>query len=309
MSPKEGKERPIVVGIGEVLWDLLPGGRALGGAPINVACHAAQLGAAATAVSAVGDDAFGREIIERLHGFGLDTAHMGVVQKFPTGTVGVTLDAHGVPTFTIHQPVAWDEIRMTDNVRALARTADAVAFGSLAQRSPTSRQSIGEFLDATPKDCIRVFDINLRQQFYTAEIITASLRRATVLKVNDTELPVIADLLGLHGEETDLLKALVMAYKLQLVILTKGAQGSRMMSADEDVAHPGCKAKVVDSVGAGDSFTATATMGLLRGLSLSRIQDAANRVAAYVCSQSGAVPVLPKELQLTTECTETEKQR
>jgi len=289
-------KRPVFVGIGELLWDLLPGGRALGGAPVNVACHAAQLGAAATAASAIGRDALGRGIVERLHGMGMDTGCVQVRRECPTGTVSVALDAAGVPTFTIHKNVAWDHIRLTPELRRRAAQADAVAFGSLAQRGAGSRATIRAVLDATKPSCIRVFDINLRQQFYSAEVVKASLKRATVLKVNDGELPVVGELLRMRGGETALMRALLETHGLRLVVLTKGAHGSRMMTADRDIAHPGCTAKVVDTVGAGDAFTAAVTMGLLRGRELERIQDMANRVAAYVCSQPGAVPVLPGEL-------------
>jgi fructokinase len=296
MSLEEREERPLCVGIGEVLWDLLPAGRSLGGAPINAAAHAAQLGAKAAAISGLGDDAEGGEILERLRALQMDVAGVRVVRGLPTGLVDVKLNDAGVPIFSIRVPAAWDAIEMDATVEQLARTADAVMFGSLAQRDQRSRKAIREFLHAVRPECLKVFDVNLRQPFYSTEVIRSSLELADVLKLNDAELPVLADSLEIAGDETARLRAVRERFNLDLVVYTRGDRGSRMVTADRDESHPGYPAEVVDTVGAGDAFTAAVTVGLLRGLQLESLQEVANRVAAFVCSQPGAVPPLPEEI-------------
>jgi len=296
MSTELPRSRPLCVGIGEVLWDLLPSGKAIGGASLNVVAHAVQLGARGAIVSEVGDDADGWEIRRRLQVLGVDPTGMRVRPDLPTGLVDVQLDASGVPTFTIRAPAAWDAITMDAGREKLAGEADAVVFGSLAQRDPRSREGIGSFLCALRPGCLKVFDINLRPPFISAPVIIDSLELADVLKLNDAELPVLAEILGLAGNETDRLRALRKRFDLDLVVYTRGEQGSRLLSAAGDESHPGCPANVVDTVGAGDAFTAAVTVGCLRGLELTRLQELANRVAAFVCSQAGAVPLLPKEL-------------
>lgn len=289
--------RPIAVGLGEVLWDLLPAGKQLGGAPANFAYHAQQLGAQSSVVSAVGADALGDEIAARVAALGLDVSQIARDRDHPTGTVSVKLDAAGVPEYVIHTGVAWDFIPHTAALDALAGRTDVVCFGSLAQRSPTSRQTIRAFLAATRRDhCLRVFDINLRQNYFDADIVHRSLELANVLKLNDQELPVIAKLLTLGGEEGDVVAELIKRYPLRLVALTRGDKGSSLFSRDAASHHRGYPTKLVDTVGAGDSFTAAVAIGLLRGLPLDKINDAANRLAAYVCSQHGAMPPMPREL-------------
>lgn len=272
---------PRVFSLGEVLWDLLPSGPVLGGAPANFACHARALGAETTLVSRVGDDESGREILARLPHDAIQ-----VDPKRPTGTVSVTLEA-GQPHYTIHENVAWDAIEPDTHVRE----ADAVCFGSLAQRSSISRVSIQQMVAATRPDALRVFDINLRQSFYSREVIETSLALANVLKLNDAELPVIEEMFALRGIET-----IAVRFDLRAVALTRGAAGSALWADGARVEHPGVPATVRDTIGAGDSFTAALTLGLLAGRPLDRILDHANRVAAYVCSQSGATPPLPPEL-------------
>lgn len=297
MSTDTDADKPFCVGIGEVLWDLLPGGKALGGAPVNVAAHASQLGASGAAVSAVGNDADGLEILKRLRVLQVDVAGVRLAKDLPTGMVDVKLDEAGVPTFTIRAPAAWDAIEMDAELARLAGIADAVVFGSLAQRDPRSRESIRRFLRAVRPGCLKVFDVNLRRPYYTADVIHSSLELADVLKLNDAELPVLAGMLALAGDETSLLHAVRERFDLDLLVFTKGGQGSRMVTVQRDESHPGCPAQVVDTVGAGDAFTAAVTVGLLRGLQLDRIQELANRVAAFVCSQPGAVPQLPEEIR------------
>lgn len=290
-----------IVGLGEVLWDLLPGGRQFGGAPANFAYHAAVQGAQAKVVSSVGRDELGEEILHRIDAMGLSRKTVAIDDTHPTGTVSVQLDSQGKPEYIIHTDVAWDFIPQTPEILSLAERTDAVCFGSLAQRSPVSRATIRAFLAATPPECLRIFDINLRQQFYNAEIIAASLEAAEVLKLNDEELPIVGSLLALKGDEEMLLGALLEKYALTAVALTKGSQGSVLASPSGRSVHPGISAKIADTVGAGDSFTAVLATGLLHGWDLDTINDRANRVAAYVCTQSGAAPALPEELKFDTE--------
>jgi fructokinase len=273
-----------IVSVGEVLWDLLPAGPVLGGAPANFACHARALGADTTLVSRVGDDDLGREILRRLDAH--DAVQMDTQR--PTGTVSVQLSADGQPQYTIHENAAWDAIEADD----CAREADAVCFGSLAQRSPISRASIRQMIALTRADALRVFDINLRQSFYSCELIEASLTLANVLKLNDAELPVLEEMFALHG-----LKAIAEHFALRTIALTRGGQGSVIFDRGEFSEHPGIAATVRDTIGAGDAFTAALTLGLLADWPLPRINQRANEVAAFVCSQSGATPALPAALR------------
>ena len=279
-----------MVGLGEVLWDMFPDGRQLGGAPANFAFHAQCLGAAGTVVSAVGDDELGREILARLDAMGLDRSCVAVEPAHPTGTVTVELDDRGKPHYTINENVAWDHIPASGDMLALARRADAVCFGSLAQRSPDSRNAIRAFLDATRCECVRLFDINLRPPYVDREIIEDSLRRAGSLKLSDDELPVLADLLSLPGDESDFLDEIVSGFDLNMVILTKGSKGSRLRTPSADCSRAGIATTIADTVGAGDSFNAAVVMGLLAGLSIEQINDGANRLASFVCANKGATP-------------------
>jgi len=287
---------PIVVGLGEILWDLLPDGKQLGGAPANFAWHAQCLGAAGAVVSAVGDDELGREILTRLGAMHLDRSHVAVDAGHPTGTVTVTLDAGGKPHYTINEQVAWDYIPATDAVLALAGRADAVCFGSLAQRASASRRTIRAFLAAVRPGCIRLFDINLRKPFIDRRAIVESLGLTDVLKLSDDEMPVLADLLKLPGSETEFLAAMIDRFGLDMVILTKGRHGSRLRTPKADCSRAGIETVVADTVGAGDSFNAAVVMGLLAGHDIERINDYANRLAAFVCSQKGATPRPPAAL-------------
>ena len=280
--------KKVIVGIGEILWDILPGGKALGGAPANFAYHASRLGEEGWAVSAVGDDPLGAEIMEIVAEKRLN--HLIAVTDQPTGTVRVSLDAKGVPSYNITEDVAWDNIPFTPEMEALAVRADAVCFGSLVQRM-ASRDSVLRFLRATRPEALRVFDINLRQHYYSREVIDESLKLADILKINDEEIRIVADMFGLGDDDTAACRALIARYGLQLVILTKGADGSEVITADESFPQKAGKVKVVDTVGAGDSFTAAFVVAYLRGLSLSDAQRLANETAAYVCSCKGAMPL------------------
>jgi len=287
---------PLVIGIGELLWDLLPDGRQMGGAPANFAFHARTLGASSAIVSAVGDDRSGRDILEELGRRKLERGGIAVVSGAPTGTVTVVLDAGGIPRYTIHEGVAWDVIPWSAGLGELAAHADAVCFGSLAQRSPVSRATIGAFLDATRPDCLRVLDLNLRQSYFDRDLILSLLGRATVLKLNGEELGTVSRMLALPGSESQALAGLLEAYPLSLIALTKGPSGSRLFGPGVDIIHPGQPVETADTVGAGDAFTAALVTGMLRHKSWPEIGERANRIAGYVCSRNGAWPELPAEL-------------
>jgi fructokinase len=286
---------PVVVGLGEILWDVFPEGKQLGGAPLNFSHHCAQLGAEAYPVSAVGPDADGAEIRQILAAKNLPDLHVLTDPAHPTGRVNVTLK-DGKPTYEILRDVAWDYIRFDENLRNLAARADAACFGSLAQRNSASREAIHAFLDAMRPDSLRIFDINLRQDFYSREIIESSLRRANILKLSDEELPVLAAMFDLPGDASAQLRRLRELFDLRLVAYTRGGSGSLLLTATESSDHLGLPTEVLDTVGAGDSFTATLCTGLLQNLPLAEINIRANRVAAFVCSQAGATPTLPRHI-------------
>jgi len=294
----QSDRRPVVVGLGEVLWDLLPGGKQLGGASANFAYHAQMLGAESWLVSRVGDDPLGREILARLQALQMATDGVTVDPRAPTGTVAIEVSAEGQPRFTICENVAWDQLAVTEFALAKVVRADAVCFGSLAQRHETSRAAIRSLVAATRPDALRIFDINLRQQFFSLAVIEASLQLANVLKINDEELPVLARLFGLQGGPAEQLAGLAQRFDLRLVALTRGARGSLFYSQGSYSEMAGLATHVVDTVGAGDSFTAMLTLGLLAGWELDRINRCANEVAAYVVSQPGATPRLPAHLCL-----------
>ena len=283
-------DKHLIVGLGEILWDLLPGGKQLGGAPANFAYHAMALGAESHPVSAVGDDGPGAEILARLGDAGLDTRTVAVLPGRPTGTVTVKLDAGGIPDFTIHEGVAWDHIPFSPGLKNLAAETDAVCFGTLAQRSDTSRTTIRRFLECTQPDCLRICDVNLRQKFYSRGIIHESLVLSDVLKLNDQELPVLAKLLSMKGTESAIIAELFSVYELDLVALTLGEKGSRLFRRDDESFLEAPKVRVADTVGAGDAFTAALAVGLLTGLPLRTLHENATRLAAFVCTQRGAMP-------------------
>jgi len=284
----------IVAGLGEILWDLLPDGKQLGGAPANFAYHTKVLGADAWVVSRVGDDGLGREILARADGLKLQRECLTMDPEHATGTVSVELDGAGVPKYVIHENVAWDFIPVTEELLGLAGRADAVCYGTLGQRGRVSREAIRSFLGATREDCLRVFDINLRQHFFGREILDWTLGKSTVVKLNDEELPVVAATLGFDiGEEDKFVEALQQAYGVKVVAVTRGVRGSVLYAGGRRSEHGGVRVEVVDTVGAGDAFTAALAMGLFRGQDLDEINERANRIAAYVCTQKGATPEMP----------------
>jgi fructokinase len=285
-----------LVGIGEVLWDLFPGGRQLGGAPANFAYHAGALGAEAWVVSRVGRDEAGRDLLRRLEQLGVRTDGVEVDPLAPTGTVTVAVAADGQPRFTIHEDAAWDRLADGASARVVA-DADAVCFGTLAQRSNTTRQTIHALLRSVPPKCWRILDVNLRQHYYSRAVVEGSLALANVLKVNDTELLRLTELFGLPGDEREQLAELARRFQLRAVACTRGGHGSLVYWEGQWSEHPGIATQVVDTVGAGDAFTAALALGLLAGWSLADLHQRAGEVAAYVCSQPGATPELPQHLR------------
>ncbi len=282
-----------VVGVGELLWDLLPSGKQLGGAPANFAYITKLLGDAGIPASRIGNDALGDEAIERLHQLGLDSSFVGRDAAYPTGTVKVEIDERGQPCFEILQPVAWDFLEWAREWKGLAAEADAVCFGSLAQRSPQSRETILSFVRATRPESLRVFDVNLRQNFYSRHVLAESMKLATIVKLNHEELPKIMRLFELENRgEQDSAQRLRSLHDLELICVTRGNHGSLLVSADDSSEHPGFRVKVADTVGAGDAFTAALVHGYLRKTPLSKINETANRVGAWVASESGATPAL-----------------
>ena len=279
--------KKIIVGIGEILWDMLPSGKALGGAPANFAYHAGRLGEEGWAVSAVGDDALGREILDLVASKGLHS--MIAVTDKPTGTVQVELDDRGVPAYSIMEDVAWDNIPFTPEMEELAKRADAVCFGSLVQRM-NSRSPVMRFIRAMRPDALKVFDINLRQHYYSCEVIVESLMLADILKINDEEIRIVAGMLGLSDDAVTACRELIGSFGLRLVILTKGPEGSEVITADKVIPQGVDDVEIVDTVGAGDSFTAAFTVAYLRGDTLAEAQRLASATASYVCSRKGAMP-------------------
>ena len=290
-----------IVAVGEVLWDVLPSGPQLGGAPANFAYHARALGADARLVTRVGRDPLGDRVLDRFRQLNLPVDAVQVDPGLATGTVEVALDAHGHPRYTIRTGVAWDAIEADAAALALARQADAVCFGSLAQRSEASRRSIRALVAASKPGAFRVFDVNLRAPFVDRDVVAESLGLANVLKLNDDELPELARMFGLSPEPADVratIAGLARCFGLSLIALTRGKAGSLLMADGVWSDHPGGAAvKVADTIGAGDSFTAALVVGLLMGRPLEEVNRHANDVAAYVCSQPGATPPLPDSLR------------
>lgn len=289
---------PTIVGLGEILWDVYPDVAHFGGAPANFSCHAASLGAEAWVVSAVGKDDDGRRARQILAERGVRGEGIAVDTQHPTGRVEVKLDLKGQATYVFQADTAWDFLSWNESLEALASRCDAVCFGSLGQRSVTARETIRRFVGLVPPEAMRVFDVNLRQQFYDEEVLRASLHLANVAKLNDEELPIVARLCGLPGgSEIEMMQALAKQFDVRLVALTRGARGALLLAQGEVSECQPPPTQVVDTVGAGDAFTAAVILGLLHGWPLAEINERACAVAAYVCTQRGATPPLPEELR------------
>ena len=286
----------IVVGMGEALWDVLPEGKKIGGAPANFAYHVSQFGLPSCVVSAIGDDALGKEIIENFTSKGLDQLIAEV--PYPTGTVQVEIDQTGIPLYDIKENVAWDNIPYTEHLDALAKRTKAVCFGSLAQRNVVSRETINHFLDTMPKedDSLIVFDVNLRQGFYNKEILCKSMQNCNILKINDEELITVSRMFGYPGIDLqDKCWILLGKYNLTMLILTCGINGSYVFTPGNVSFQPTPKVEVADTVGAGDSFTAAFIASILKGKSVTEAHSIAVKTSAFVCTQKGAMPILPPE--------------
>jgi fructokinase len=290
-------ENTIVVGMGEALWDVLPEGKKIGGAPANFAYHVSQFGLNSRVVSAVGDDKLGMEILDNFREKKLNA--MVEIVPYPTGTVQVELDDEGVPCYDIKEGVAWDNIPYTPALEDLAKHTKAVCFGSLAQRSVVSRETINRFLDAmSTENTLKIFDINLRQGFYTKEILCNSFRKCNVLKINDEELVTVSRMFGYPGIDLqDKCWILLAKYNLKMLILTCGVNGSYVFTPGDVSFVETPKVEVADTVGAGDSFTAAFVASILSGLSIGEAHKLAVETSAYVCTQNGAMPVLPESLK------------
>lgn len=286
----------IVVGMGEALWDVLPEGKKIGGAPANFAYHVSQFGLPSCVVSAIGDDALGKEIIENFTSKGLDQLIAEV--PYPTGTVQVEIDQTGIPLYDIKENVAWDNIPYTEHLDALAKRTKAVCFGSLAQRNVVSRETINHFLDTMPKDddSLIVFDVNLRQGFYNKEILCKSMQNCNILKINDEELITVSRMFGYPSIDLqDKCWILLGKYNLKMLILTCGINGSYVFTPGNVSFQPTPKVEVADTVGAGDSFTAAFIASILKGKSVTEAHSIAVKTSAFVCTQKGAMPILPPE--------------
>jgi fructokinase len=285
-----------MVGLGELLWDLVPSGRALGGAPANFAYLANLLGDEGVIASCIGGDELGREARLLLQTRGLSTAFLQEDGEHETGTAAVSIDGDGQPTFVIREDVAWDYMSWTGAWEQLSKDADAVCFGTLAQRSPRSAATIEMFLRNMKSSAVRVLDVNLRHPFYSVERLQGSFHLAQIVKLNEGELLRVSEIVGLRGNHTEeLARNLADQFDLKLVCVTRGARGSWLVTKDRAVEHPGIAVRVADAIGAGDAFTACVIHHFVRGRSLEVISDAANRFASWVATQVGATPVLPED--------------
>lgn len=288
-------KRHRIVGIGEILWDLFPDGAKFGGAPANFACSVAGLGQEQVDVlvaSGVGNDDLGRRALEFLQERSADTSCVATRNE-PTGQVVVELDNQGRASYRFAEDTAWDNLEWTNDLEQLAATTDAVCFGTLGQRSEPSRTTIQQFVAATPSTAIRVVDVNLRPPYVTDAVILESLEIANVLKLNDDELPIVAGLCGISGTDSEVMQQLSHRFDLKLAALTRGSHGAKLVRGDEISDSSGVETDVIDTVGAGDAFTAAMVLGLLNDRPLDEVNQTAGHVAAFVCSQSGATPALP----------------
>jgi fructokinase len=284
-----------VVGLGEILWDMLPAGRQLGGAPANFAYCSHLLGDRGVVASRVGADNLGAKIHQSLLVLGITDQFLQIDAAHPTSTVQVHVDSEGQPRFEIVDSVAWDFLEWTPTWKALAESADAVCFGSLAQRHSQSRETILKFLEATRPDALRIFDVNLRQNFYSFETVSESVTKADVIKLNHDEVPVVRELLHIEArDEVSFCQEIIEKFRLKLICITRGSNGSLLCDRNTEQEHPGFRIHVKDTVGAGDAFTAALIHELLRDSTLEQMNDCANRMGAWVASRHGAMPNVPQ---------------
>jgi len=287
-----------IVGIGEILWDIFPDGKKLGGAPANFAYYVKRLGQNGIIVSRVGCDPLGKEILKSVEELNLDNTYIQSDSSYPTGTVDVKLDKTGQPNYIINKKVAWDFLILDNSLKKLAADADAVCFGTLAQRSSKSKDTISKFLKLTGSNTIKIFDINLRQNFYSNRILRQLLKNTTILKLNSNELEILKNLLGYsnNDSEINLCKKIINENNLELLCLTKGNKGSLILDRSDYFIHKGYKVEIADTVGAGDAFTAAMIVQYIKGKTLKEISNAANKLGSWVSSQSGATPVLNEKI-------------
>ena len=287
------EQKSFVIGIGELLWDVFADHKKMGGAPANFAYHVARLGRAGLAISAVGKDELGNELVGLLEHSGINYD----VQRteYPTSTVVVTLGEQGIPRYEICEPVAWDFVRMKPEWEEMAKNASAVCFGSLAQRGEVSRGTIRRLVSLVPDGACKVFDINLRQHFYSKQLIKESLSLCNILKINDEELDLVSGMFGLPGTQDEICRTLIADYHLKLLVLTCGTNGSYLYTAERTTFKKTPKVEVADTVGAGDSFTAAVVAGLLSGKSMEETHERAVRLSAFVCTSKGAMPEYRRE--------------
>ncbi|HZH89006.1 MAG TPA: carbohydrate kinase [Pyrinomonadaceae bacterium] len=286
-----GRPLPFMVGLGELIWDFLPGGRQLGGAPTNFACMSRLLGNESAVASRIGADALGSEALERLVGLGVSTVHLQIDRIHPTGSVGVRLDEGGEAVFAMNENSAWDYLEWTDDWAELARKADVICFGTLGQRVEGARRTIIRFLEETRPGALRVFDVNLRHAFFNAEMLERSLKLATIVKLNQPELSTLGAMLGLGADtEERMAKRLLDLYGLELVAITRGARGSLLVTGEEASDHAGVRVQVKDTIGAGDAFIAALAHYYLRRAPLGVVGEAANRTGAWIAAREGATP-------------------
>lgn len=281
-----------IIGIGEMVWDMLPAGKRLGGAPVNFAFYAQALGAKALIVSAVGQDTLGDEILETVKGFGMD---ISAIQRnrYPTSTVEITLAGEGIPSYVIREQVAWDYIDHSASMDKIISQADALCWGSLAQRNTISRRNMQEMIGLAPASCLKVFDINIRLHYFSEEVVRQSLVHADILKLNEEELPKVAALFALKGDDGAMIRQLMEQFGLSYIVYTKGAECSMVFQKDGAVSYIATpKVDVVDTVGAGDAFTATFVTLLLQGAPMEECHRRAVDISAFVCTQNGAITPL-----------------
>ena len=283
-------QKKLIIGFGELLWDILDNEKLLGGAPANFGYHCQQSGADARIVSAIGNDDFGDEIIEHFDNKGLTTDYLQRTSNYPTGTVTVEVDGQGIPSYTIHEQVAWDHIEWNDTLQSLSQSADAICFGSLSQRSPVSKATLQRILHSVPQRCLKVFDINLRPPYYDTAILAKSLELANIIKMNVEEAIIVGEMFNWGSDAQVIVKQLLKKFNFQLIAITYGEEGSRLFTTDKESFMKVNAVKISDTIGAGDSFTAALITGWLNQLPLAEIHKLATNLSAYVCTQRGAMP-------------------